>query len=48
VDEKKKELVAAFKNAGQEWHYKGQPEAVNLHDFALTRAKLSINQCLPL
>jgi Rhodopirellula transposase DDE domain/Apolipoprotein N-acyltransferase N-terminal domain len=27
-------LVRAFKNAGQEWHHKGQPEAVNLHDFA--------------
>jgi transposase len=34
VDAKKKELVGAFKNAGQEWHRKGQPEEVNLHDFA--------------
>jgi hypothetical protein len=34
VDAKKKELVGAFKNAGQEWHRKGQPEAVKRHDFA--------------
>lgn len=34
VDAKKKELVGPFKNGGQEWHSKGQPEDVNLHDFA--------------
>ncbi len=33
VDTKKKELVGAFKNAGQEWHLKGSPERVNVHDF---------------
>ena len=33
VDAKKKELVGPFKNAGQEWHRKQQPEEVNLHDF---------------
>jgi len=33
VDTKKKELVGQFKNAGQEWQPKGQPEEVNDHDF---------------
>lgn len=33
VDTKKKELVGAFKNAGKELRPKGQPEAVNVHDF---------------
>jgi transposase len=33
VDTKKKELVGAFKNGGQEWHPTGQPERVNVHDF---------------
>lgn len=33
VDTKKKELVGEFKNAGQEWHPKGQPIPVNVHDF---------------
>ena len=33
VDTKKKELVGLFKNAGQEWQPKGQPERVNVHDF---------------
>ncbi len=33
VDTKKKELVGEFKNAGQEWQPKGQPEEVNVHDF---------------
>jgi len=33
VDAKKKELVGAFKNGGREWHPKGQPEEVNVHDF---------------
>jgi len=33
VDTKKKELVGEFKNAGQEWHPKGQPPRVNVHDF---------------
>ena len=33
VDTKKKELVGEFKNAGQEWRPKGQPEKVNVHDF---------------
>lgn len=34
VDTKKKELVGRFKNGGQEWRKKGQPEKVNVHDFA--------------
>lgn len=34
VDTKKKELVGRFKNAGREWQKKGEPEKVNVHDFA--------------
>ena len=33
VDTKKKELIGPFKNAGREWHKKGEPVEVNLHDF---------------
>ncbi len=33
VDTKKKELVGDFKNAGQTWRPRGQPEEVRLHDF---------------
>jgi transposase len=33
IDCKKKELVGDFKNAGREWHLKGQPELVRVHDF---------------
>jgi len=33
VDTKKKELVGEFKNAGQEWQPKGEPEKVLVHDF---------------
>lgn len=33
VDTKKKELVGHFRNGGQEWQPKGQPEPVNTHDF---------------
>jgi len=33
VDAKKKELVGAYKNGGQEWRPKGVPEPVNVHDF---------------
>jgi hypothetical protein len=33
VDTRKKELVSSFKNAGQEWPPKGQPERVATHDF---------------
>jgi transposase len=33
VDTKKKELVGDFKNNGQEWRAKGQPELVRVHDF---------------
>jgi hypothetical protein len=33
VDTKKKELVGDFKNAGHEWHPKGSPEPVRVHDF---------------
>jgi hypothetical protein len=33
VDTKKKEIVGDFKNGGQEWHPKGEPEEVRVHDF---------------
>ncbi len=33
VDTKKKELVGSFKNGGREWHPKGEPEEVRVHDF---------------
>jgi hypothetical protein len=33
VDTKKKELVGEFKNNGREWHPKGEPEDVLVHDF---------------
>ena len=33
VDTKKKELVGDFKNGGQEWQPKGEPEKVQVHDF---------------
>jgi hypothetical protein len=33
VDAKKKELIGDFKNAGREWHPKGSPEQVRVHDF---------------
>lgn len=33
VDTKKKELVGAYKNGGQEWPPQGQPELVNVYDF---------------
>jgi transposase len=35
VDTKKKELVGDFKNAGQEWRPKGEPESVRTHDFVI-------------
>ncbi len=33
VDTKKKELIGPYKNAGQEWRPKGQPQRVNTYDF---------------
>jgi hypothetical protein len=33
VDTKKKELVGSYKNNGREWHRKGEPEQVKVHDF---------------
>ena len=33
VDTKKKELIGAYKNGGQEWQPAGQPEHVKVHDF---------------
>jgi hypothetical protein len=33
VDTKKKELIGNFKNGGREWHPKGEPEQVLVHDF---------------
>jgi hypothetical protein len=35
VDAKKKELVGDFKNPGQQWRPKGQPEEVRVYDFPL-------------
>jgi hypothetical protein len=34
VDTKKKELIGRFKNGGREWQRRGQPEEVNVHNFA--------------
>ena len=34
VDTKKKEIIGEFKNAGREYHKKGTPVEVNVHDFA--------------
>ena len=33
VDTKKKELIGNYKNAGREYHPKGEPVEVNVHDF---------------
>ena len=33
VDTKKKELIGDFKNAGKDWHPKGTPPPVRVHDF---------------
>ena len=33
IDCKKKELIGDFKNGGQEWQRKGEPEPVRVHDF---------------
>ena len=33
VDTKKKEVVGQYRNGGRDWRPKGQPEAVNVHDF---------------
>ena len=35
VDTKKKELVGNFKNGGREFHYKGNPVKVLVHDFKI-------------
>jgi len=35
VDTKKKELVGDFKNGGQAWRPKGNPEKVRVHDFVI-------------
>jgi len=34
VDAKKKELIGDYKNNGREWRPQGEPELVNVHDFA--------------
>jgi hypothetical protein len=34
VDTKKKELVGQFRNGGREWQPKGQPDEVEVYDFA--------------
>jgi len=33
VDAKKKEQIGEYKNGGREWHPRGQPETVRVHDF---------------
>ena len=33
VDTKKKELIGDFKNSGQQWRPKGDPQKVRVHDF---------------
>ena len=33
VDTKKKELVGNYKNGGREWHPRGEPERVEVHDL---------------
>ena len=33
IDTKKKENVGNYKNNGQEWHKRGEPIEVNMHDF---------------
>ena len=33
VDAKKKELIGRYRNGGREWHRKGEPEEVEVHDF---------------
>src|SRR5215211_5473203 len=34
VDTKKKELIGNYANGGREWRPSGEPERVNVHDFA--------------
>jgi len=34
VDTKKKELIGSYSNGGREWQPAGEPERVNVHDFA--------------
>jgi transposase len=34
VDTKKKELIGEYANGGREWQPSGEPERVNVHDFA--------------
>ncbi len=33
IDTKKKELIGSYANGGREWRKKGEPLAVNVHDF---------------
>ena len=35
VDATGRKLVGDFKNGGREWHPKGSPEAVRVHDFVI-------------
>ncbi len=43
VDAKKKELVGQFRNGGREWQPEGQPEPVEVYDFA----KKDLGKALP-
>jgi transposase len=43
VDAKKKELVGPFRNGGRDWQPKGQPEPVEVYDFA----KKDLGKALP-
>jgi hypothetical protein len=42
VDTKKKELVGNFKNNGRQWHPKGRPERVNVHDFIVPKLSRAV------
>ena len=42
VDTKKKELVGDFKNGGREWHRRGRPVEVCMHDFPDPKVKKAI------
>ena len=45
VDAKKKELVGDFKNGGQEWRPKGQPEDVRVYDFLINSGAARRTAC---
>ena len=46
VDTKKKELIGNYANGGREWRPSGEPERVNVHDFA-DRALAEFAKAIP-